>query len=52
MQYGAMNVVESSTPERNIKKDLAIGVFSSTAFTLIMVALFQSNIIDLSLLPH
>jgi|GEM_PF-6515358 len=52
MQYGAMNVVESSAPQRNIKKDLAMGVFSSTAFTVVMVALVQSNVIDISLLPH
>ncbi len=52
MQYGAMNVVESSAPERNIKKDLAMGIVSSTAFTVVMVALVQSNVIDISLLPH
>ncbi|MBD2483344.1 hypothetical protein [Planktothrix sp. FACHB-1365] len=52
MQYGALNVVESSSPERNLKKDLAMGVFSSTAFTVVMVLLVQSNVIDLSLLPH
>jgi hypothetical protein len=52
MQYGAMNVVESSSGERNLKKDLAMGVLSSTAFTLVMVVLVQSNVIDLSLLPH
>ncbi|MFM6189793.1 MAG: hypothetical protein ACKPEN_14015 [Planktothrix sp.] len=52
MQYGAMNVVESSSAERNLKKDLAMGVLSSTAFTLVMVVLVQSNVIDLSLLPH
>lgn len=44
MQVGAMDVFLESPQERNLKKDLLIGVASSTVYTLVIIVLLQLNI--------
>ena len=44
MQVGAMDVFLESPQERNLKKDLLMGVASSTVYTLIIIVLLRLNI--------
>jgi hypothetical protein len=46
MQVGAIDVLENQPQERNFKKELLTGLASSTAYTLVILALIQFNIID------
>ena len=65
MQAGALDVLKKSTKERNFRKELIIGIISSTAYTLVILVLVQLSIFDApalfsnnnflnlsSLLPH
>jgi hypothetical protein len=45
MQAGAMDVLEQSK-ERNLKKELLTGLASSTAYTLLILALIHFKILD------
>jgi hypothetical protein len=45
MQVGALNVF-SEQPKRNLKKELLTGLISSTVYTIIILALLQSNILN------
>lgn len=47
MQFGAIDVVQKQTQDRNLTKDLWTGVVSSTVYTGIIVALLQFHIIDM-----
>ncbi|WP_373530153.1 hypothetical protein [Nostoc sp.] len=49
MQAGAMDVLQKQPKERNLKKELFTGLVSSTAYTLLILALIQFKIIDT---PH
>lgn len=46
MQAGAMDVLQGQPKERNLKKELLIGIASSTAYTLVILALIQLKILD------
>lgn len=46
MQAGAVDVFQAQTQERNLKKDLVWGVLSSSAFTLVILALVHFQILD------
>jgi hypothetical protein len=46
MQAGVMDVFQNQPAERNLKKELLTGLASSTAYTLIIFALFYFKIID------
>jgi len=48
MQFGATDVVEKGEQPRNVKRDLLIGLASSTAYTLVIVGLVQLHIVDIS----
>ncbi len=48
MQFGATDVVEKGEKPRNVKRDLLIGLASSTAYTLVIVGLAQLHIVDIS----
>jgi hypothetical protein len=57
MQIGAVNMLQGTPQERNLKKDLLIGVASSTAYTIAILALIQFKFINIPLLltltiPH
>ncbi|MBW4648546.1 MAG: hypothetical protein KME06_07575 [Kastovskya adunca ATA6-11-RM4] len=45
MQFGAMDMFVEQPKERNLKKDLLVGLASSTAYTLVILALMQFNIL-------
>ena len=47
MQFGVVDVVTEEKTERNLKKDLMIGLGSSTIYTAIIVVLFYFHILDL-----
>ncbi|MBW4694917.1 MAG: hypothetical protein KME27_24470 [Lyngbya sp. HA4199-MV5] len=52
MQFGAVDVLQNATSDRNVAKELLIGVGTSTAYTLVVLALCHFKVIDLStLLP-
>jgi hypothetical protein len=46
MQAGAMDVLGNKAQERNLKKELLTGFASSTAYTILILALIQFQIID------
>ncbi len=50
MQIGAVNMLQGTPKERNLKKDLLVGVASSTAYTIAILALIQLKIIDIPVL--
>lgn len=53
MQFGATEVLKDQPKQRNIKEELLIGVLSSTAYSLVILALVQFKILDASsLLPE
>lgn len=52
MQFGAIDAIQKESKPRNPKKDLLMGVVSSTIYTLLIIGLVQFHIIDAaSLLP-
>jgi uncharacterized membrane protein len=52
MQFGLIDVVQNPAKERNFKKELLMGVATSTAYTVAVVLVIQLKIIDISaLLP-
>lgn len=52
MQFGATDALQGQPKERNLKKELFTGVVSSTVYTLVILALVQLHILDISaLLP-
>ena len=46
MQAGVLDVVQEAGSERNFKKELMTGVISSTAYTLVILALIRLNIFN------
>ncbi|MBW4639409.1 MAG: hypothetical protein KME05_14465 [Gloeocapsa sp. UFS-A4-WI-NPMV-4B04] len=46
MQVGAVDVLQGQAKERNLKKELMTGLLSSTAYTLVIMALIYFNIFD------
>jgi uncharacterized membrane protein HdeD (DUF308 family) len=46
MQLGVLNVVQDQPQERNFKKELLMGLASSTVYTLIILLLLQFNILS------
>ncbi|HBB34697.1 MAG TPA: hypothetical protein DDZ80_00840 [Cyanobacteria bacterium UBA8803] len=50
MQAGVMDVFQGQAKERNLKKELLMGVVSSTAYTLFILALVQLKLIDAPIL--
>ncbi|MDZ7958010.1 MAG: hypothetical protein RMY34_08915 [Aulosira sp. DedQUE10] len=46
MQAGVMDVMQNQSQERNLKKELLTGLVSSTAYTLIILALIHFKILD------
>lgn len=52
MQFGALDTLQKEVTPRNPKKDLLIGIVSSTIYTLVILALVQLHVIDAaSMLP-
>ena len=50
MQFGMVDVLPGQPQARNFKKDLLMSVATSTAYTLVILALVQFKILDLSAL--
>lgn len=46
MQAGVVDVFQNQPQERNLRKELLMGLASSTVYTLVIVALIQLKIID------
>ncbi|MEG4091511.1 hypothetical protein [Microcoleus sp. Pol12B4] len=46
MQFGAVDVFTDKPKEKNLKKELLTGLVSSTAFTIVLVALIHFNVLD------
>lgn len=46
MQLGSVDVFTEKAKEKNLKKELLTGLLSSTAFTLVIVALIHFNVLD------
>ncbi|OKH33224.1 hypothetical protein NIES2119_23650 [[Phormidium ambiguum] IAM M-71] len=46
MQAGVMDVFQDQSKERNFKKELLMGIATSTAYTLVILALLQLKILD------
>lgn len=46
MQLGVLDVFQGEQKDRNLKKELLMGVVSSTVYTLIILALVQLKILD------
>lgn len=46
MQVGAVDVLQGQPKERNLKKELVTGLLSSTAYTLVILALIYFKIFD------
>ncbi|MEG4578025.1 hypothetical protein QUA71_00060 [Microcoleus sp. MON1_C5] len=46
MQLGTLDVFTDQPKEKNFKKELLTGLVSSTAFTLVIVALIHFNVLD------
>ncbi|MEG4516846.1 MULTISPECIES: hypothetical protein [unclassified Microcoleus] len=46
MQLGTLDVFTDKPKEKNIKKELLTGLVSSTAFTIVVVALIHFNVLD------
>lgn len=52
MQFGAVDAIQKTSQPRNPRKELLMGMASSTLYTLVVLALVQLQILDLnSLLP-
>lgn len=47
MQAGAIDVFEKQQKEKNFKKELFSGLLSSTAYTVVILALMQFHLIDM-----
>ncbi|AFY83034.1 hypothetical protein Oscil6304_3466 [Oscillatoria acuminata PCC 6304] len=50
MQFGVVDILPKSSENRNLKKDLITGLISSTAYTVVIIALVQFNILDTPIL--
>ncbi len=48
MQFGAIDVLQNQSKERNFARELLTGVATSTVYTLVIVLVVQLKIIDLS----
>ncbi|BBC26885.1 hypothetical protein [Pseudanabaena sp. ABRG5-3] len=48
MQMGAKDVLQSTVKKRSLKKEIFSGVLTSTAYTVVIVALVYFHILDLS----
>lgn len=48
IQFGAIDLMHKPDQERNFKKEFFNGLLSSTAYTLLIVALIQFKILDAS----
>lgn len=46
MQLGTLDVIADKPKEKNLKKELLTGLVSSTAFTIVVVALIHFNVLD------
>lgn len=46
MQLGTLDVFTDKPKEKNLKKELLTGLVSSTAFTIVVVALIHFNVLD------
>ncbi|MEG4216769.1 hypothetical protein QUA27_15355 [Microcoleus sp. Pol14C6] len=46
MQFGAVDFFADKPKEKNLKKELLTGLVSSTAFTIVVVALIHFNVLD------
>ena len=46
MQLGTLDVFADKPKEKNLKKELLTGLVSSTAFTVVIVALIHFNVLD------
>jgi len=46
MQAGVMDVFQDRSQERNFKKELLMGIATSTVYTLVILALLQLKILD------
>ncbi|MBW4536039.1 MAG: hypothetical protein KME09_19050 [Pleurocapsa minor HA4230-MV1] len=46
MQLGVLDVVQEQSKERNFKKELLMGLASSTVYTIIILLLLQFNILS------
>ena len=46
MQAGVMDVFQDQSKERNFKKELLMGIATSTVYTLVILALLQLKILD------
>jgi hypothetical protein len=46
MQVGAVDVFQNQPKERNLKKELFMGLASSAIYTLVILALIQFKILD------
>lgn len=46
MQLGTLDVLADKPKEKNLKKELLTGLVSSTAFTLVIVALIHFNVLE------
>jgi hypothetical protein len=49
MQVGAVTFFEQSNQEQNLRKNILIGLGYSTAFTVIIIILWQNNLLDFAL---
>ncbi|MCU0543536.1 MAG: hypothetical protein MUE44_15395 [Oscillatoriaceae cyanobacterium Prado104] len=47
MQFGAVDVLTNKPKETNLKKELLVGFASSTAFTVVVVALVYFKVLDI-----
>lgn len=50
MQFGATDVLSQS--KQNFKKDLLIGLISSTVYTVVILLLMQFDILENPILSH
>ena len=50
MQFGVVDILPKASEKRNFKKDLITGLISSTAYTVLIIALLQLNILDTPIL--
>jgi len=46
MQVGILDVLPLAAKERNLKKELLMGLASATVYTLVILALLQLKILD------
>lgn len=49
MQFGAVTFFDEPTQKQNFAKNILIGVGSSTVFTVIIIILWQNNLLDFAL---